>query len=98
MRDTVGKPLALGIAAGIDAEADAVQDSLDAIASEAANPFEIPGTVAGIPATGGTVSDNSTININVYAHDGMNIRQLAEEISDILALQQRQKQAAWGLT
>lgn len=98
MRDTVGKPIALGIAAGIDAEADAVRGSLDAIAKDSATGFDVPlgvsGDLGGGSGTG--INDNSSININIYASEGMNIRQLAERVSEELSLWEKQKQAAWA--
>lgn len=98
MRDSVGKWIPLGIAEGIDDEASSVTKSLDALAMDAVNGFDanvsMNGAVSGMMANG--MQDNSQIVVNVYPSAGMNEKQLAERVSQQLALAQRQKMAAWG--
>ena len=97
MRDSIGKMIPLGIAEGIDNEASAVTDSMDAIAKDAVNSFDA--NIGVNSALGGLATapqDNSTITVNVYPSAGMDEKQLADMVSRQLALAQRQKMAAWG--
>ena len=99
MRDTVGKWIPLGIAAGIEQEAGAVTDAMLDIAEEASTTidpkFGMDATYSALssgPATAG-----STIAINVYPSAGMDEMALADMIQQKLVQLQQQRNAVWGI-
>ena len=96
MRDTVGKWIPLGMAEGIEEEANAVTKAMDDMAKSAVEDFSINADYNAIGTSASGLADNSNTTINVYASPGMDINALADEIQQRLALIQRQKQAAWG--
>lgn len=100
-RDQVGKQIDAGIALGIDKSANEVTDSIEALAGDSVDAFQVGSFGLGSPVAGygmGAVAAGGiTIPINVYASDGMDVVQLANKVSDVLALQLKQTQAAWGL-
>lgn len=97
-RDQVGKMIPLGIAEGIDAEASAVTGALDDIANEAVDPFDA-GAFGYSGYDAGTVMIPGAVNIpiTINAPEGMDVVQLANRVSDVLALQLRQTQSAWSV-
>ena len=98
-RDQVGKQIDAGIALGIDKSASEVTDSIAALAGDSVDAFEMGSFGIGSPVAGmgAYAAGGITIPINVYASDGMDVVQLANKVSDVLALQLKQSQAAWGL-
>jgi len=98
-RDQVGQWIPAGIAEGIDDTSSDVTGAVAALAEDSVNAFNV-GTF-GIDANGmggGAIAAGGVnIPINVYASDGMDVVQLANKISDVLALQLRQTQAVWSM-
>ena len=98
-RDQVGKQIDAGIALGIDGSASEVTNSIEALASDSVNAFDV-GTFGIDSRSMGAVAAPAggvTIPINVYASDGMDVVQLANKVSDVLALQLKQAQAVWSM-
>ena len=98
-RDQVGRQIDAGIALGIDKSANEVTDSIAALAGDSVDAFHVGSFGLGSPVVGmgAAAAGGITIPINVYASDGMDVVQLANKVSDVLALQLKQAQAVWSM-
>ena len=100
MRDKIGKWIPLGIAEGINDEADSVTEAMMSMVDDAVNSTEADFSNISYGATLDTSQDESIANggivVNVYGTEGMNVRELADEVINRITFLQRQNQAAWG--
>ena len=97
-RDSIGRFIPLGIAAGIEEEQNAVTDAVKNIARSSVGAidttFAYDATVSGL--NHGVAATNET-TVNVYPSQGMNERDLADMVIKQLTRTQRQANAARGL-
>lgn len=100
MRDTIGKWIPLGVAEGINDEADSVTKAMNAMCEDAMNTAEtdLSGLSYGatLDTSRGESVDNGGVTVNVYGTEGMNVRELADEVINRITFLQRQREAAWG--
>lgn len=97
-RDQVGKMIPLGMAAGIEAEAGAVTDAMDEIAQatliDAQTGFNFDSNYTGGTESGAVKA--VTINNTINAAPGMDVRALAQAVSDLITFDLQQDNAVWG--
>lgn len=87
MADQIGKYIPLGMAVGIEANADSVIESMEDIGSmvlETADLGIVKPIYNGDLMTGYPTGSVGGISINVYGAEGQSAREIAEEVSDIL--------------
>lgn len=100
MRDLVGANLALGIGVGFEGEMDTVSD--DMVSSMDGLTDAMTADVSAYNNTGAALADDTTtINsgnntFNIYASEGMDTEELAQQISEKIAQQTRRKEAAYA--
>lgn len=87
MADQIGKYIPLGMAVGIEANAESVIESMEDIGSmvlETADLGIVKPIYNGDLMTGYPTGSVGGISINVYGAEGQSVREIAEEVSDIL--------------
>lgn len=98
MRDTIGKMIPLGIAAGIEAEGDSISDALNDVATDTVDGIDTNFAFnATTSAIGSGAAPAGGIIMNIYPSEGMDERQLANMIQQRMTLELRKQQAAWGM-
>lgn len=95
--DEVGQWVPAGIAQGVKENAGIVEKAMSDLASDALSSFEDVSMVTGSAARA-AAQNLATVNnvINIYAHEGMDIYALADEVSRRMALSSQQRAAVWG--
>lgn len=93
MRDEVGRYIPAGVAEGIEENSDMVTDAMNDIGDMVATPVKAPKIQTG---TSGGFTYGGAITINVYASEGQDAKEIAEEVSEILAKQTQRKKAVYG--
>lgn len=97
MANEIGKYIPLGMAVGIEANSDSVINAMDELGALTLDSAELsvikPLDNAYMGA--GTNVAMGGININVYGAEGQNVRELAEEVSDVLFNQINNRRVAF---
>ena len=93
MRDQVGKYIPMGLSKGIEENAGYVKDAMAGIDDIVTTPIDAP-KVNGGSSSGFTYG--GAITINVYASEGQDAKEIAQEVSEILAKQTQRKKAVYG--
>lgn len=95
--DEVGQWVPAGIAMGVQKNAGIVEKAMSDLASDALSSFEGISMATGAAAQA-AAQNLATVNnvINIYAHEGMDIYALSDEVSRRLALASQQRAAVWG--
>lgn len=93
MRDQVGKYIPMGLSKGIEENAGYVKDAMAGLDSIVTTPIDAP-KVNGGSSSGFTYG--GAITINVYASEGQDAKEIAQEVSEILAKQTQRKKAVYG--
>lgn len=91
-RDEIGKNIMLGMAEGIERNADAVSEAMDEISAETVLAIE-PATLA---ANASSPSGANVFNITVNPSAGMDEQALADMVIQRITFTMQQAQAAWG--
>lgn len=77
-RDQVGKMIPEGMAIGIEANTDSVEDAMADIADLTTDPFEGMSNIVKFPEQGKGGQTYGGITLNVYASDGMDVEEFAD--------------------
>lgn len=93
MRDEVGRYIPAGLAEGIEENSGIVTDAMNDIGDMVVTPVKAPKFETG---TSGGFTYGGAITINVYASEGQDAKEIAQEVSEILAKQTQRKKAVYG--
>lgn len=94
-RDKIGKMVSLGFAEGIEDNADEVEDAMTGLASMTTDPFGDSYSTEKYGSTR-TFGQGDNITINVYPRESQDEKQIAEEVQNVLAMWQKQREAVFA--